>query len=216
MRRLLDAILLLAALAGGVVAWQTGREQARLRAKVERLTRSAGDLPVTDPSRIHVLALDTGEPLHFAWRVYLPAGYDLALVEGRRSGGVVSRSPAGSIPSRELILRVRFREDAQGRLNLYRKNENYSSRGSFGDDALAKVLHGRFEKVLVEQLGANAPVSVGVDEPQDLLRLTLPADMEAEFLKALPPDERAEHNPQFFTLSFGPEAKKPPIPDGGK
>ncbi len=75
--RLLDAILLLIALAGGVFVWRTDQQQARIRAKIERMTRTAGDLVVTDPSRIHVVALDTGEPLHFAWRIYLPAGYKL-------------------------------------------------------------------------------------------------------------------------------------------
>ena len=234
--KLLDAILLLIALVGGVLAWQTGREQGRLRAKIERLTRTTGDFSITDPSRIHVLALDTGEPLHFAWRVYLPADYKL--VEREMSGGAVSASPPGQVSSRELILRTRFREDAEGHLNLYQNFEETSHRASFGDKSLSKVLHGRFDQVLVEQLGTQTVVSVGVDEPLDLLRLKLPADMEAEIVKEMraveahklarrapadmeaeivkemPPDKLARHNPEFFRLSFGPEAKKPP-PGGG-
>lgn len=212
--KLLDTALLLIALAGGVLVWQTGREQARLRAKIEQMTRTAGDIPITDPSRIHVLALDTGEPLHYAWRVYLPADYDLV---PRAAPGQPARvSPPASSPARELILRVRFREDAEGRLKLYENFEDHSQRGSFGDKSLAKVLRGRFDKVLVEQLGTHAPVSVGVDEPLDLLSLRLPADMEAEFLKEMSPAKRAGYDPQFFRFSFGPEAKKPTPPGEGE
>jgi hypothetical protein len=40
-----------------------------------------------------------------------------------------------------------------------------------------------------------------------------PADMEAEIVKGMSPDKLARHNPEFFSLSFGPEAKQPP--DGG-
>jgi hypothetical protein len=212
-RKLLDAILLLIALVGGVLVWQTGREQSRLQAKIDWLTRTTGDFSITDPSKIHVVALATGEPLHFAWRVYLPADYEL--VERGTPAWPVSASPAGSVPSRELILRARFREDAEGRLNLYENLESQSSRTQFGAASLSKVLHGRFDKVLVEQLGRNAVVSVGVDEPLDLLKLKLPADMEAEIVKEMSPDERTRHNPEFFSLSFGPEAKPSTPPVGG-
>lgn len=212
--RLLDAILLLIALAGGVFIWWTGQEQARIRAKIERLTRTAGDLVVTDPSRVHVMALDTGEPLHFAWRLYLPADYGL-VPRGTLPDSVsvspapVGGSPAPSFPSRELIVRVRFRESAEGRLNLYKTHEHGSDRTQFGTVSLAKVLHDRFDKVLVEQLGTRAPVSVGVDEPLDLLSLRLPADIEADYLKEMSPAERAKYNPQFFQFFFGPDAKQP-------
>jgi hypothetical protein len=213
--KLLDAVLLLIALVGGVLVWQTGREQSRLQAKIDWLTRTTGDFSITDPSRIHVVALATGEPLHFAWRVYLPANYEL--VERGTSAGPVSASPTGPKPSRELILRVRFREDAKGRLNLYQTYEDERTRATFGGKSLSKVLHGRFDKVLVEQLGTHGIVSVGVDEPLDLLRLKLPPDMEAAIVKAMEmsPDKRADYHPEFFSLCFGPEAKKPP-PGGGK
>jgi hypothetical protein len=214
--KLLDAILLLIALIGGVVVWQTGREQGRLRAKIEQMTRTTGDFPITDPPKIHVLALDTGEPLHFAWRIYLPADYEL--VERRKDVPAPvpqPASPPGSTPSRELILRVRFREDAEGHLNLYQVHEHSSSRGSFGEESLTKVLHGRFDKVHVEQLGKPGLATVGVREPLDLLRLKLPADMEAEILEGTSPDERANYDPYFFEYCFGPDPKQPPTPGGG-
>lgn len=212
--RLIDAILLLIALAGGVFVWRTGQEQARIRAKIDQLTRTAGDLVVTDPSRIHVLALDTGEPLHFAWRLYLPADYELIRRDTLPNSVSASPAPVGgpaarSVPSRELIVRVRFRESADGPLNLYETQEGSSHRAHFGSVSLAEVLHGRFDRVLVEQLGTRASVSVGVDEPLDLLSLRLPADMEAEYLEKMSPAERADYRPQFFQFCFGPDAKQP-------
>ncbi len=212
-RKLLDGILLLAALVGFALVWQEGRSQDRLRARYEQLTRGTGDFSIIDPSRIHVLALDTGEPMHFAWRVYLPANYEL--IPRGRGSGVVSASPPSECPSRELILRVRFREDAGGRLNLYQVNEGSSSRGAFGHQSLSKVLHGRFDKVLVEQLGTPNLVSVGADEPLNLLRLKLPADMDAEMIREMSPSERASYNSEFFELSFGPEPKRPPTIGAG-
>lgn len=207
-RKLLDAILLLITLAGGAMVWQTGREQARLQAKIETLTRAAGDFSVTDSSRIHVLALETGEPLHFAWHVYLPANYEL--VQQVNQASPASISPTRSVPPREFVVRVRIREDARGRLNLYEKMETTSTRGPFAHPAVAKVLHGRFDKVLVEQLGRPQLVSAGANERLDFLRLRLPADMEAEFRADLSPGEGARYDAELFRLSFGPAPTSPP------
>jgi hypothetical protein len=206
--RFLDAFLLMIALAGGVLVFESSQEQARIREKLDQMTRTTGEFSVTDPSRIHVLAVDTGEPLHFAWHVYLPADYEL--IPREASSGPVRVTSPSSIPARELILRVRFREDNEGRLDLYQKHENGSQRGSFGNKALSRVLHGRFDKVLVQQMGKHSVESVGVNEPLDLLSLKLPEDLEAEIRKGLPPEQRAKHDPRFFQFAFGPEAKKPP------
>lgn len=209
--------MLLTALVGGVFVWRTGKEQARIRAKIEQMTRTTGDLVITDPDRIHVLALDTGEPLHFAWRIYLPADYELIRRETSSSSVTVSPTSGGDpIPAREVILRVHFRESADGPLNLYERHEDGSHREYFGSVSLAKVLHGRFDKVIVEQLGARKAVSVDMDEPLDLLSLKLPADLEAEYFKQISAVERAEYNPQFFQYCFGPEAKKPPTSGEGE
>jgi hypothetical protein len=70
--RVLDLYLLIAALIGGTLAWQTGRERSRLSEKYDEPARVTGDLPIADASKVHVRALDTGDPMHFAWRVYYP------------------------------------------------------------------------------------------------------------------------------------------------
>jgi hypothetical protein len=44
--RAVDLVLLLVALLGGILAFQTGRQQSRLRGEHERLSRITGDLPI--------------------------------------------------------------------------------------------------------------------------------------------------------------------------
>ena len=83
--KLLDWFLIIVVLIGGVLTWQTGRERSRLTARHGRLAKLAGDLRIADPSKVYVLALDTGEPLHFAWRMYFPPNYKLSLLS-RHSG----------------------------------------------------------------------------------------------------------------------------------
>ncbi len=101
MRRLVDGLLLIVVFIGGYLAWQTGLERGRLAQHYQKLVRVAGSLVVSDPSKIYVQALETGDPMHFAWRVFLPANY----TENWRS----SRESAGSRTSpkpSEFIARV--------------------------------------------------------------------------------------------------------------
>src|SRR5262245_45684962 len=72
-RSVLALLVLAVARAGAVLAWQAGRERARLAAHSDRLVAAAGELPADDPTWLCLKALDTGDPLHFAWRVHLPA-----------------------------------------------------------------------------------------------------------------------------------------------
>ncbi len=55
-RRVVDGFLLALVLIGGTLAWHTGRERGRLTQHYERLVRMVGDLPIKDPSKVHVLA----------------------------------------------------------------------------------------------------------------------------------------------------------------
>jgi hypothetical protein len=206
-RRAADLFLLLVFLIGGVWAWTSGRERGRLEADYRRLTRATGDLPIADPTKVHFRAIETGEPLHFAWRVYLPPNYQFFM---RTRTGSMSSSTASD--SREYIARVRFRED-DGILNVYEHFSGSSSRGSFGDRSLAGLLHGRWEKVLVEQLGAPNLATVEPDGSAVLLRLTLPEDMQAEARKTLDPYTLEKFIPVLFEMEIGPETPKPsPVP----
>jgi hypothetical protein len=202
--RVLDLFLVLTIAAGGVLAWQTGRERSRLEAQHARLVRTTGDLPVGDASKVHVLALDAADKAHFAWRMYFPPKTQQVL-RGRHGGSSTSWSSGPS----EFIARVRFREDDQGILNVYTHFGGSSSRMGIGDKALAGLLRGRWDRVRVEQLGALDLAVIKPDQPAVLLRLTLPDDLQREAAEKLPSYERSRFVPVLFELNLGPEASKP-------
>jgi hypothetical protein len=202
--RALDLFLLIVVAIGGALAWQTGRERSRLSGEHARLARITGDLPIADASQVHVQALDTGEPLHFAWRVYFPPNYRQTL---RNSNGGEGTSWSSS--STEFIARVVFRQDEQGLLQVYTHFSGGSSRSGLGDKALAELLRGRWDKIRVEQLGAPDLAALGPNQPAVLLRLTLPDDLQAEARKKLPPHTQKRFVPVLFELDLGPKASKP-------
>jgi hypothetical protein len=205
--RIPDLMLLVALIVGGGFAWQTARERARLAVDHERLVRATGNLPISDPTKAHFLALDTGEPLHFAWRVYLPANYPVKFRnrEGAMGTGV------GPNPQ-EFIARVRLREDHQGSWSIYQAFFGGSSREGLGSKQLSDLLRRGADKILVEQLGAKATATIEANESAVLLRLRLPEDMQAEARRSLPKYEQSRYIPDLFVLEFGPEKANPSPP----
>lgn len=201
--RALDLVLLLVALVGGFFALQNGRQLRQLRAEYERLSKITGDLPISDAAKVHVRALETGERLHFAWRVYLPPNY--RVVVWNSSGS----SSSWRSDSCQFIARVRFREDEQGRLQAYTRFSGSSSCMKLGDSKLAELLHDRWDKIQVEQLGAPGLAVLAPDQSAVLLRLTLPDELQQASREKLPPWMQGHLVPTLFELHLGPEATKP-------
>jgi hypothetical protein len=197
--KLLDWFLIIVVLIGGVLTWQTGRERSRLTERHGRLAKRAGDLQIADPSKVYVLALDTGEPLHFAWRMSFPPNYKQFL-RSRHSGVSV----VGARRPSDFIARVRFRQDDQGVMQIYTHFENGSSQRSLGDKKLAEFLRNRRDKLRIEQLGATELAVLEPDQPAVLLRLTLPDDLKGEFEKLFPDDHELSF-PEVFELNLGSE-----------
>jgi len=206
LRRGVELVLIAAIAVGGYLAWRTGRERGRLQRTFDRLARKAGDLEVGDPNQVHLRAFPTGEPLHFAWRVYLPARYPARV---RVRAGQSSSDTSGSRGQpMEFIARVRFREDENGVLNVYWKFAGYGIREAVGDRAFATLLRGRWDEVAVEQLGADGLVGLDADRSVTLLRLRLPADLQESARTARSPDLRKELVPVFFEFQLGPPASE--------
>jgi hypothetical protein len=199
-----DLLLLIVVLGGGVLAWQTGRERSRLEGNYQRLVRKTGDLAIKDASRVYLRSIETGEALHFAWRVYFPRNYKQVL---RLSSGGVSTS--WSSASSEFIARVRFRQDEQGVLQVYTHFSSGSDRMSLGDKTLTELLRDRWDKIKVEQLEEADLAATGPDQSAVLLRLTLLDDLQPEARKKLSPDALRHCLPVLFELDLGPEASNP-------
>lgn len=206
--RILDLLLIGIILVGSFFAVRSGLERQRLSKTFERLSRKTGDLVVADPSKAYIQALPTQEPLHFAWRVYLPPNYSVNL---RSHQGSLSSFRSSSAV--ECIARIRFREDKKGDLNVYIRFVGGSSRSTLGDASFAKLLHGRWENVQVKQLGTGQPAVFGADQTVVLLQLNLPEELRPEALKTISPHLHEQFIPVFFKAELGP-AQQVPIPPG--
>lgn len=204
MKKAIDVLLLLILVCGGFLAWQTGRERRRLTATYDRLARTTGDLAISDPSKVHFLALETGEPLHFAWRAYVPPNYRVTL-----QSGTTGQSSSWSSSSVEFIARVRFRQDDRGALEVYTHFSGGSSRMGIGDRTLGELLRGRWDKVIVEQVGSAGLTAIDRGKPTVLLRLKLPDDLAKEARKVLTAYDQERLVPVFYELKLGQNASNP-------
>ena len=202
-RRILDATLVLIILVGGVFAWRSGEQRARSQSEFNRLSRQTGDLAISDPSRVHVRALPTNDPMHFAWRVYLPPSYSLQL---RSSLGGTSGS--FSATSKDFIARARIREDENGDLQIYTRFSGSSTKSMLGDRALAQRLHGRWNIIVVEQLGASDLVALEPDRPAILLRLTVPEELQPGEQTAKFPKTQNHDSAVLWQWEIGPTTTK--------
>ena len=200
-RRLLYLAVLAAIVAGGVLAWRSGAERARLEERYRHWARTAGDLAAVDPTKVYVLGLETDEPLHFAWRLHAPANYraSFAYVGG---GGSGSSGFTTSTPS-DFIARVRIRRDEAGRLQVFERLGGASGVFAVEDD-LGRFLAGREGELIVEPLAADGPVAFDASTSVTLLRVAMPPAMIEEARAKLPDHVVARHVPDVVKITVGP------------
>lgn len=198
---ILDWLLIAVIAVGGVMAFGSGRERARLEARATRLAAVAGDLPVADPAKLYIVALETGEPLHFAWRIHIPPNYTI-----KSASNVGSSSTGWRSDPAEFIARVRFRENADGQLDVYQRFEGSSSRSSFHSPAFARLISGHWKDIKVEQLGSAGVVEIDPKDTVTLVRLTLPEALEAKAKGMEPEIPERLYKPDMFQLELGPKA----------
>jgi hypothetical protein len=202
-RRLFDLLLVCVIAAGAVPAWITGQQRSRLEAEYARLAKSAGNLVLTDPSLVHVLALDTGEPLHYAWRIHFPPGYQATYrTSNEMSGGSWNKDAC------DFIGRVRFQVDEQDQLRVYTRSQGNQSLSYVGDHELGRLVREGRVRFQVEQFGSKGVAVFGPDQGVSLLKLTipedLPSDVREKLLTVAPKGTRL-----FYQLELGP---KPDVP----
>ena len=90
-KRILEPALLFIAIAGFLTTLAVVRELSGLRSEYLGHVAKVGQLKLDPPNKIHFRQLVTGEPDHFAWRVYVP-------FTGARGGGMSSRIRMGDAP----------------------------------------------------------------------------------------------------------------------
>ncbi len=114
----LDLFLILLALVGAYLALLTGIERASLTAHVTRVERRIGTFKITDPTLVQIQAVETDNPLEFAWRIYLPANYSTSIVQSFDSAGSTSSWSTNVNPT-EFMARVILHE-SNGLLECYK------------------------------------------------------------------------------------------------
>lgn len=199
--RLLNLAVLAAILAGGVLAWRSGAERARLEERYRRMARTAGDLSVADPTKVYLLGLETDEPLHFAWRMHTPANYraNISYAGGGGSGSL----GFFSTPSSDFIVRVRIRRDEAGRLQVFEKFGGGSGMFNIEDD-MSKFLAGREGELIVEPIAADGPVDFDPSASTTFLRVSMPRSMIEEARAKLPGHLVDRYVPDLIKITSGP------------
>lgn len=178
MRRIVNLLLIAAILVGGFLAWRSGAERARLRAEYVRLVSLAGDLQVTDSTKLHFLAIETGDPLHFAWRVYFPPRYS-----PRWTGSfypLFDRYMHMGSAGAQSVIRVRFCENRAESLEVFETFPNRNQGNALGDASLAKLLRNRWNEIEVKLTGENGVEVIDPKNTVVVLRMTLSKALENE------------------------------------
>jgi len=195
----LDLLLVAVIAVGGVFAWKTGRERERLTARYDRLAAITGDLKLTDPAKVHFQALETGDPMHFAWRIYYPPKCNPLIAGDDYDGGWWSKEPTESIGH------VRFHGTERGDLDSYVRFPGGGQWGYHARGAPARFLIDHWNELEIEQIGAKGLAVINRDETVSLLRITFPDDLRDEAETLFP----THLVPVYYELKLGPDAAKP-------
>ncbi len=171
----LDLILILFAIVGGYLALQSGMERASFTAHVTRIEKKIGTFKITDPTLIHIQAVETENPLEFAWRVYLPANYFMNLVQSSDTAGATS-SWSTNVKPAEFMARVILRE-SNGLLECYSSFNSASSVRVFQGSLYAAAVREQFGRLNIEQLGKSELTTHAPNRDLTLLKISLPTEL---------------------------------------
>jgi hypothetical protein len=201
MQRFIEIGLIATIIVGSIWLWRTTVQRDELQREHDRLAAKIGVLAIKDPAQVHIRAIATGEPLNFAWRAYFPANYRWSYTTKSGSGG----SSSSSSPQ-ETILRVRIRE-IDGHLMLYTRFSGGSGLMSIGPAKMLEMLKQNPEalkNLQVERLAADGPIAFDADQAQTLVKISLPAELQAEAKEKLQAWEYERVAPTIEWIRFGP------------
>ncbi len=172
---MINAFLILLIIYGVFESWKLQSKLSKLKNETSRLTKQFGDLEVTDPSMIHIRAISTGEPLHFAWRVYLPANYNGQNM--LKTGGGTSTSSGSSSQPDNFVARVRFYMDENGNACVYETWRNGSGKHSIGSKSFLEFLKAHAQELKIEQAGLDETKIIKPGQTLPVLRIELPSEL---------------------------------------
>ncbi|MGY8771594.1 MAG: hypothetical protein ACKVH8_24525 [Pirellulales bacterium] len=176
-QRLLTAILLLAIVVGTINLILARIINAEVEQEFDRLVAKVGRLEITDPKKFHVIPIETNQPFHYAWRVYMPEGLSINRKTEFFAGGSSSSTSSGQ-PS-ESIYRARFRFEGD-EVKVYVKNGSGSSTTGYTNKEFAKFLQDHPDDLIVHALGDDGTRVFDTDQVLTLLKLEIPEHLQDE------------------------------------
>lgn len=194
----MNIALALVAFYGAFVAFREARLHERLAERHRVLAAEIGFLDVSDPSKVHVVALASEDPLHFRWRIYLPDNYRVIWRTSEVGDGEHS-----STGPQNFIAQVRFRQSEYGFVRIFKDLESRGDVGSLGGRELEPFLLDRWDEIEMVQLGADGPAVIEPQEVATLLRLRMPAAMEEEAKAFLPTSWAMQVVPVLYEVRLG-------------
>lgn len=200
MIRWINITLALVALYGAFIAFREARLNEGLAEQHRVLAAEIGFLDISYPSKVHVVALASEDPLHFRWRIYLPDKYSVVW----RTSEVGAGSHT-SIGPNNFIAQVRFRKSEYGFVRIFTDLESRGGVGSLGGRELETFLLDRWDEIETVQLGADGPAVIEPQEVATLLRLRMPAAMKDEAEAFLPASWAKQVVPVLYEVRVGTE-----------
>lgn len=157
------------------------RQQAELKLRdveIAKLEAELGKLTITDPSKVHILALPSNEGWHWRWRVYLPPGKKWKVTEalgekvtkqGFDMSNVPHSSSSGELGKEEFTAEVWLARDINGALRLNRRFAGSGVASGISDEDAKKLLAGGSTSTHAAGMFATAVLDPA--GPIELLRL---------------------------------------------
>jgi hypothetical protein len=128
-------LLFIASLVGSnlFTAWQLDK----VRQENAQMHKELGYLKVSDPTKIHVVAVPTYEDMLWRWRIYVPQGQSFWICSSTHDipqTGISESVSSTTLDEGEYLLTAAIRPDRHGKWQLTVGLEGGSASTGFGDD----------------------------------------------------------------------------------
>ena len=176
----------------------------RLQSEQSRLQRLVGKLDIDDEARIHLALVESPEPLHHVWRVYLPASSAWRVTHESASSGS-GWSQSGPSEARNEIWRWRV-AGSDGAFRSHVLSGSGSSTSSIQPE-MADFLRSNWSQLNVQVAGADGTQIASTDQIIPLVTIRVPTGLLPKAKEALGErtGEQLKEKP-LLKLELGSEA----------
>jgi hypothetical protein len=152
----------------------TSWQLSRLREESVQMRKELGRLVVSDPSKIHIVALPSYEDMLWRWRIYVPQGQSLRLFETAQdipqSGFPTNYvGSSGPLQEGEYLLTAAIRRDRNGKWQATLAGPHSSNSFGIADEHAAWLTDSPGWET--SQAGSTSTEVYNADQPFALLRV---------------------------------------------